>query len=157
MSRLANRAPALFVCAIAAAFLAAAYQYPAQARAFPAAVAWVTIGLALLDLTMATDTSAGRGIRRWLNPSIAQTAGSYPFSTQLQGILWLAAFAAMITLIGILYAVPVYVCASLRWRGGRSWLKALLAAGIATAGVWLLFSVALKLELYRGYFFGGGL
>ena len=157
MGTFANWAPALSACVIAAAFLTAAYRYPAAARAFPVAVGWVALGLALLDLTMATGTTAGRGIMKWLNPSIAQTAGAYSFSTQIQGILWLAVLAAMIVLIGILYAVPLYVFASLRWRGGRSWLKALLAAGIATAGVWLLFSVALQLELYRGYLFGGGL
>lgn len=149
--------PALFVCAIAATFLVAAYRYPLQARAFPVAVGWVTIALAFLDLIMATDTGAGRGIMKWLNPSIAPAASSYSFSAQILAILWLAAFAALMVLAGILYAIPIYVFASLRWRGGRSWLKALLGAGIATASVWLLFSVALRLELYRGWLFGGGL
>jgi len=161
MMRLAGAAvtdyvPALCVCGATAAFLGAAYRYPAQARAFPLAIGWVTIALALLDLISATDTNAGRGIKKWLNPSIASRAGSHSFSSQLQGILWLAIFAALLVSIGILYAVPLYVFASLRWRGRRSWFKAVLAAGIVTAGIWLLFSVVLQLELYRGYLFGGG-
>lgn len=143
--------PSFSVAAVAAAFLAAAYRYPAQARAFPAAVGWVTIGFALLDFLMDTNTSIGRGIGKWLNPSIASAEGSYGLSAQAQAILWLVLFTAALVLMGILCAVPLYVFASLRWRGNRSWWKALLAAAIATAAVWLLFAVGLQLDLYRGY------
>jgi hypothetical protein len=75
-----------------------------------------------------------------------------PAAGQLRAVTWLAAFALALALIGILYAVPLYIAASLRFRGHRSWIKSLLAAAITTTGIWLLFAVVLRLDLYPGYF-----
>ena len=81
---------------------------------------------------------------------------SRPLRGQFTAVIWLAAFALLLVLIGILYAVPVYVFASLRFRGRRSRLKSASIAAIATGGIWLLFAVVLHLELYPGYFFASG-
>lgn len=119
--------------------LIAAYGYPSQARAFPVAVAWVMlflIGLDIFALKNAEDRPAVAG--------------------QLRAVTWLAAFASALVLVGILYAVPIYIAASLRFKGHRSWITSLLAAAITTGGVWLLFAVVLRLDLYPGYFFAPG-
>ncbi len=70
-----------------------------------------------------------------------------PITGQFRAIIWLAAFTLLLVVIGILYAVPLYIAASLRFRGHRSWLSSLLTAAITTAGIWLLFAVVLRLDL----------
>jgi hypothetical protein len=139
----------------AIAVLAAASHYPAQARAFPDAVAWLLTILATLDLLSVNGTSAGNRIRGLLNPSVAALEGEAQAATQVRAILWLALFTVMLVLIGILYAVPLYMLASMRLRGNRSWLISLAVAGATTAFIWFLFAGILRLELYPGYLFGG--
>jgi hypothetical protein len=116
-------------------FLIAAWSYPAQARAFPVAAAWVMLFLIAIDIFS------------------RKTAEDHPpTAKQLRAVTWLGAFALALVLIGILYAVPLYIAASLRFRGHRSWVTSLLAAAITTSGIWLLFVVVLRLDLYPGYF-----
>jgi len=146
--------PAAGLAIFTAAFLAAAYGYPSQARAFPVAVAWMTLFLVALDIASRTETGAGRTIRKRLNPGAA-AQDARPLGGQFGAVIWLAVFALMLVLIGILCAVPLYVFASLRFRGRRSWLTCVWVAAIAAGGIWLLFAVVLRLELYPGYFFGG--
>jgi hypothetical protein len=135
--------PAAGLAIFTSIFLAAAYGYPSQARAFPVAVGWVTLLLVALDIVSRTKP---------LKPGAA-TEDSRPLGRQFGAVVWLAAFALMLVLIGILYAVPLYVFASLRFRGRRSWLTSLWIAAVATSAIWLLFAVVLRLELYPGYFF----
>jgi hypothetical protein len=144
--------PAAGLAIFTAIFLAAAYGYPAQAREFPVAVAWVTLLLVTLDIVSRTDTRVGTAVRRRLNPGAA-AEDSRPLAGQFGAVIWLAAFALMLVLAGILYSVPLYVFASLRFRGNRSWITSLWIAAAATGGIWLLFAVVLRLELYPGYFF----
>jgi hypothetical protein len=144
--------PAAGLAIFTAIFLATAYGYVSQARTFPVAVAWVTLFLVALDIISRADTRAGTAVKRWLNPGAAAD-DSRPLGAQFGAVIWLAVFALMLVLIGILYAVPLYVFASLRFRGSRSWFTSFWIAAIATSGMWLLFAVVLRLELYTGYFF----
>jgi hypothetical protein len=127
--------PAAGLAIVTTIFLIVAYTYPSQARAFPVAAAWVMLFLIAIDI-----------LSRKTTEDHPQMAG------QLRAVAWLAAFALALVLIGILYAVPLYIAASLRFRGHRSWVTSLLAAAITTAGIWLLFAVVLRLDLYPGYF-----
>lgn len=133
--------PAAGLAIFTVAFLAAAYGYPSQARTFPVAVASVTLFLVALDITKSR-----------LNPAAA-AGDSRPLGSQIAAVIWLAVFALMLVLIGILYAVPLYIFASLRFRGSRSWFTSLWIAAVVIGGIWLLFAVVLRLELYPGYFF----
>jgi hypothetical protein len=127
--------PSVGLAIFTVVFLVAAYRYPSQARAFPAAVAWVMLFLIALDIFS------------------RKTAQDHPpMAGQLRAVIWLAAFALALVMIGILYAVPIYIAASLRFRGRRSWITSLVAAAITTGGIWLLFAVVLRLDLYPGYF-----
>src|SRR5580658_6199149 len=108
--------PAAGLAIFTAIFLAVAYGYVSQARTFPVAVAWVTLFLVALDIISRSDTRAGTAVGRWLNPSAAED-DSRPLGGQFGAVIWLAVFALMLVLIGILYAVPLYVFASLRFRG----------------------------------------
>lgn len=150
--------PALGLLVISAAYLAIALSYRPEVRAFPAAVAWIMLVLLSLDLVSRTETRIGRAVLRWLNPvisSIKRDATSVTPARQFAAIAWLAFLAAGLMLIGVLYAVPLYVFAALRWHGRRSLFACLLGAGGVTLFIWLMFAGLLRLTLYPGLLFGG--
>jgi len=70
-------------------------------------------------------------------------------------VAWVFGFALAMLFIGILYAVPLYVFASLYFRGRRPLLMAVGVSAAATAMIWLLFVAVLGLELYPGMLFSG--
>lgn len=149
--------PALALLAIALVYLATGYTYAAQARAFPVSVAWATVVLVALDLISRTQTGIGETLTRWFNPATApgksETRPHYPALKQIFAVLWAAAFVLLIVLIGFLYAVPIYVFASLYLRGRRPVLLSLLVSAAVTLFIWALFSQLLQLELYPGMLF----
>ena len=151
--------PAAGLLVITIFYLATAYTYEPEARAVPAGVAWVMLALVILDLVSRTQTAAGIALMHWLNPAgdadKMRDHKRYPALKQIGAVLWIAGFAAAMVLIGILYAVPVYVFSSLYFRGRRPlWLAAAVGAG-ATAMIWLLFVAVLGLELYPCVLFSG--
>jgi hypothetical protein len=153
-------APALAAAAVAGVYLAAAYGYSPEARAAPLLIGWSVVGLAALDFASRTQTTLGRTLTRWLNPVAARPhaghgRGAYPVTRQITAIAWIAGFVAAFALIGALYAIPLYVLAATRWRGGRPWFVCAVSAACTLGGVWLLFSRLLRLELYPGLLFGG--
>jgi hypothetical protein len=147
--------PALVMLAVTIAYLATAYTYTAQARLFPVPVGWVMLLLLALDLVSRTKTPIGETLTRWLNPA-AEDEGAqarFPIQHQLSAILWVAFFTAALVLIGIMYAVPLYVFGSMRLHGRKSYLTSLVTALSVTAFTWLLFAFALQVELYPGVLF----
>jgi uncharacterized membrane protein len=123
-------------------------------------IGWSVIVLAVLDALSRTATPIGATLTRLFNPVAASRhtgAGhaTYPLTRQLYAIAWIGGFVAAFALIGAVYAIPLYVFAATRLRGGRPWLTCAISAAGTLAGVWLLFSRLLRLELYPGLFFGG--
>lgn len=151
--------PALGLLIVTAVYLAVAYGYSPVSRAVPVAVGWAVIVLVGLDLASRTQTRFGRSLTRWLNPAAdpVQTATQphYSASKQIAAILWIVGFTAALVLIGVLYAVPLYIFASMRLRGRRPYLACVAVCAGTTLFVWLMFSVVLRLELYPGILFGG--
>lgn len=151
--------PALGLLAVTAIYLVTAFQYSPDARAVPAGVAWVMLILILLDLVSRTRTKIGAALMHWLNPSgdadKQDAVKRYPVLKQLVAVAWVAGFAAAMLLIGILYAVPLYVFSSLLIQGRRPFIVCAGFAAAATLMIWLLFDVVLSLELYPGILFGG--
>jgi len=151
--------PAFALLILTVVYLVTAYNYIPDARAVPAGVAWVMVVLLILDLVSRTRTPLGATLMHWLNPagdaSKTEGAARYPAVKQVGAVLWIAGFVAAMILIGILYAVPLYVFLSLAIRGRRAlWV----AAGVAVAAgamIWVLFDLVLQLELYPGILFGG--
>ncbi len=151
--------PAMGLLAITAVYLVTAYQYSPDARAVPAGVAWVMLVLVSLDLVSRSRTKIGAALMHWLNPAgdadKLDAVKRYPVLKQLAAVAWIAGFAAAMLLIGILYAVPLYVFSSLLIQGRRPLLVCIGFAAAATLMIWLLFDVVLSLELYPGILFGG--
>lgn len=156
---IADYLPALALWIVTAGYLATAYGYGPDSRIVPVLIAWSMLALLALDLASRTGTRLGRALTRWLNPA-AEAAKSapparYPVSKQVAAVSWLAGFTAALLLIGVLYAVPLYVFGSMRLRGRRSFLVSLAGGAGAALFVWLLFVVVLRLQLYPGLIFGG--
>ena len=155
-----NYLPALVLWFLTAGYLATAYGYSAESRVMPVLVAWSMLLLLLLDLISRTQTRFGHALTRWLNPASAQAEAATPdreiTKRQFAAVLWLTGFTAALLLIGVLYAVPLYVAASLRLRAGRPYVVCLAGGAAMALLVWLLFAVVLQLNLYPGLLFGGG-
>jgi Tripartite tricarboxylate transporter TctB family len=151
--------PAVAAMAVAGVYVATAFTYSPDARAAPLLIGWSVIALAILDLVSRTQTAAGRTVLRWLNPGTARAhaggSAAYTPARQLGAVAWIAGFVAAFALIGALYAIPLYVFAATRWRGGRPWFVAAISAAGTLGGIWLMFSRLLHLELYPGLLFGG--
>jgi Tripartite tricarboxylate transporter TctB family len=152
--------PAAGAAAVAAIYLVAAYQYSPEARAAPLLIGWSVIVLAALDIVSRTQTPIGRTLSAFLNPVTNRPrsghgAAAQPAVTQILAIVWIVGFVAAFALIGATLAIPLYVFAATRWRGGRPFAVCLLSAAVTLAGIWFLFAWLLRLELYPGLLFGG--
>jgi len=147
--------PAMVMLAVTVAYLATAYTYSVQARLFPVPVGWLMLALLALDLVSRTKTPFGEQLTRLLNPA-AEAEGAeerFPLLRQLSAMFWVALFTAALVLIGIMYAVPLYVFGSMRFHGRKSYLTSLIAAVCVTVFTWVLFAFALQVELYPGALF----
>ncbi len=159
-TELSDYAPAAAAAAVAAAYLGAAYQYSPEARATPLLIGWTVVALAGLDIASRTQTRVGRTLAGWLNPVTTRPRhgaghGQYPIVKQIMAIVWIAGFLAAFALIGAAYAIPLYVFAATRRRGGRPYAVCLISAAATLAGIWFLFGWLLHLELYPGLLFSG--
>ena len=152
--------PAFVLLILTSIYVATAYQYAPDSRIMPLLVGWCMLALLALDLASRTATPIGQSLIRLLNSSSdraghAQPA-AYSLNRQFIAVLWLAGLAALLVLIGVLYAVPLYLFAAIRFRGRRGLLTSVAVAGGMSVVVWLLFTVLLHLQLYPGLLFGGG-
>ena len=159
-TELSEYLPAAGAAAVAAVYLGAAYQYSPDARAAPLLIGWTVIVLAVLDIVSRTQTPVGRALSGFLNPVTNRPrhlhgAEPQPVAKQIMAIAWIAGFVAAFALIGAMLAIPIYVFAATRWRGGRPFAVCLLSAAVTIASIWFLFGWLLRLELYPGLLFGG--
>jgi hypothetical protein len=151
---LADITPALGLLIITIAYLTVAYQYSPASRAFPVMVAWWMIVLLALDLVARTPTKVGRAVTRWLNPASAAET-THINRHDLVAMLWVAGFVATLVIVGVPSAVLLFVFASARWRGKRSYAFSFLLAVATMMVIWLLFTQLLRIELYPGLLLGG--
>jgi hypothetical protein len=152
---LADTMPALCLLIITIAYLTVAYQYSPASRAFPVMVAWSMIVLLALDLVACTPAKLGRAITHWLNPASAGAETTHINRQDLGAVLWVAGFVTTLVLVGVPCAVLLFMFASARWRGKRSYAVSLLLAVATTTVIWLLFAQLLRIELYPGLLLGG--
>jgi hypothetical protein len=149
--------PALALLVLALVYLATGYAYTPQARAFPVTVGWATIVLVVLDIVSRTQTGIGETLTRWFNPAAKiahdEKRPTYPALKQISAVLWAAGFVVLIVLIGFIYAIPIYVIASMYFRGRKPLVLSVLVSAGVILFIWLLFTQLLKIELYPGILF----
>jgi len=77
------------------------------------------------------------------------------FNARRLGVVfgWAAGFCLAIYLLGFYISIPLFAFAYLKWRK-RSWLVAVVFAIALLAFSYLVFSVGLKVPLYKGLIFG---
>jgi hypothetical protein len=153
-TRVLDYLPALGLLGITLCYLLTAYSYDERAREIPVAVGWVMVLLLGLDLVSRTNTPTGHTLLRFLNPAAEEgTAERYKMGKQISAIFWVLLYTALLLLVGVMIATPLYVFGSMRFHGKRTYFTALLTAVLVTAFTWALFDAALRVELYPGILF----
>lgn len=159
-SPLVHYIPAVVVWLFAAGFLALTYQLPESARATPALVGWITLGLSTIDLLSRTGGEFGKALMRAVNPAGLKArldAESHTTMDLVTGIGLIAVLVVLFIVIGVLPTTALFVFGALTLAYRSQPVRnAAIAAG-ATLGVWLLFALLLRLQLYPGLAFGGTL
>jgi len=153
-------APAVLLV-ITAAYVAVAHGYAPRAAMFPLIVGWAVLILLALDFMSRSKTNIGEAINVWLNGASSaemnerKEENPIPLRTELAAFLVVAAFVAGMVFIGILYSVPIYTFASMRFLGKRSIKASAITAVAIGAFVYAMFIAFLGVELFPGILFGG--
>ena len=159
-SPVARYAPAVVVWLFAAGFLALTYQLPLSARSTPALVGWITLGLATIDLLSRTGGAFGLAVMRAMNPAGLKArpdAQTHTTADLVTGIGLIAVLVTLFIVLGVLITTAVFTFGALMLAYRAEFIRNAAIAGAATLGVWLLFAVLLRLQLYPGLLFGGAL
>lgn len=137
-------------------FLIGSYGYGVEARALPVLVAWTTIGLLILEVLVQAGTPVGCRIEQFLQgqPDAPAPEPVPIVKALMHAVGWPVLLVILTVLIGILPAVLIYVCLSLKVVGGKSLPRALAVAVAVTVLSWLLFEWGLSYQLYRGVLMG---
>jgi hypothetical protein len=161
MSALKGLWTPILIMAGVAGFLALTYQLPVESRAMPLGVGWTTLALAFVDLLSRTRTGFGEALMKTLNPAgdedVAAERSDAAWTRQATGVLLPVLFTAALVLFGILIGAALFVFAAIFLSDRRRWLEAIALTVGATAFVWLVFAVVLKLQLFSGLLFGASL
>lgn len=153
-------APAAVGFAAAAGFLAWSHAYGGRAHEVPALIGWCAAALTLLDLFCQTGLRPAEVLNgllsgRPLDAESPSAAGAKPASGPAAACAWVAAFVALVALVGFIAAIPAYTLAFMRLQGRLSWRRAAASAGLVTATVWIVFEQLLRYKVFEGVLFGG--
>lgn len=153
----------LMLAVLAASLICASSSLSGPARLVPLTVLVVTLLLLglqlLLDLAPGLANVWGRlfpadlfGIQRLMRATAREGGGSaYSPERERATLAWVLAFVALVLLLGLGPAVPVFTFAYLRWGAGER----LSLSFAMSAGLWAVlhgvFVVLLGLRLYGGF------
>ncbi|HEV2438572.1 MAG TPA: tripartite tricarboxylate transporter permease [bacterium] len=136
-------------------YLGIAFGYPGLARLMPLVVG--IPGLMLAGAQFVLDLRGGARAARAAaaKPRIA-AAGALAATARVArhelGVLWWAAGLVGLTLaFGFSASIPLFLAAFLRLRGKESWPVTVALAGTGWAFVYLVFTVGMKVFLFRGF------
>jgi hypothetical protein len=150
--------PAL-IWLLALGFLVLAFGFSPMSREVPILVGWATLGLATVDLFSRTRLPAAQALVQLLNPGVRKPDGKTDKAVSRQrlamAIAGVVGFVTALVLVGVLYAVPVFLFAALYWGGRCRLATSLILVVVMTALIWGLFAGLLRLELFPGLLFGG--
>jgi len=75
------------------------------------------------------------------------------WTREIQSFAWVVIFLALVYLVGILYAIPLFLFAFLKMMGKRKAIETLVVTFGVTGFVYFLFVRILHIEFYKGIFF----
>ncbi len=138
-------------------YTAMALGFPAGARELPLLVGFVLVVFSTIDLISITETPIGRRCRT-LNPAGAppvQASNAEAYSRRRQITAWalIAALVVLLLLIGALPATALYVATTVFLLGRRPLLMAIVLGVVVAGACYLLFDLALRVDLFPGLLF----
>ena len=138
-----------------AGFVAWSYDLDSVSRAAPLLVGYAGLVLGALDLVSRFEGRAPNAVRITMGAGFShpEITHNSKLSAELVQVGWMTLFVVMLLFIGVLPAVPVYVLASMRINGRRTWKESVIASVATLAFVFVVFEVLLAFELYRGVLF----
>lgn len=141
--------------AFCAGFVVWSYDLDSVSRAAPLLVGYAGLILGALDLVSRFEGAVPNAIRVAMGAGFDRPEITHnpKFCAELIQFGWMALFVVMVLFIGVLPAVPIYVLASMRMNGGRTWKESIIASVATLVFVFVVFEVFLAFELYRGVLF----
>lgn len=70
-------------------------------------------------------------------------------------VWWLIGLMGAICVVGYLIAIPAFCFLFLKIRSGERWLAAIIVTAATWVFVYGVFVIVLKLQIYKGFLFGG--
>jgi hypothetical protein len=127
------------------------FGYPRDAREVPQLVGAALVTLSALDLVSMTNLGVARWLRR-INPTSAPDA-EHPKSEvgrELKAGGVVLGFVVLIYLVGVIAAIGLYVAGSMLILGRMRLLTCIVTAALVAGFCYVLFDLALDIDLYRG-------
>lgn len=152
--------PAIVVFVLAVTFLLWAQIYEGRERLVPTLVAWLTIGLATLDILSCSGTRFGQFMGKVLSGAASTDTDKVPklggvLRRQVIAVVWMSGFVALVAVVGFLPVIPIYVLLFMRLQGGKPWRQSVIAAVATSLFVWVAFELLLRYNVYGGLLFEG--
>ena len=142
---------------LALIFVAASFGLEARPRFIPLSTGIFTLVVMLLvlvnDLFPATFLKRlNAGLLDSYNPSppAAESNEGDQFKNTAVVLGWMGFFFLLILMFGFAIGVPVFTFCFLKVRGKTGWAGSLLAAGLVTAAVFVIFNVLMGISLFEG-------
>ena len=120
-----------------------------QAKLAPMTISGLIIILAAIQLY--TEYRSALRFKEKSDQKKAPSETSESFRPYFIQGLWMVGFVLAIALFGFLVAIPLFVISYMRTQG-VNWEKSLLVAASTLIVMYILFSIALEVELYPGLF-----
>jgi len=141
--------------------VAGSFKYDPKARLIPLCVGLGTLVLIALALIDAVRPLAFLK-KLNLDPTEAYRSKE-PFSGTKSGssgtklgvlMIWLSGFFILIFFFGFNLGIPLFASAFLKREAGVSWGKSLMTAGLIWGAIFVVFELAMKFSLFKGWIFG---
>ncbi len=133
-------------------YVGLAVGFPGLARLFPLVVGLPGLLLAAAQLTLDLRSPLPR---RMATAGGAAVAAAVAWARQELGILgWAVALVALTLVFGFSVSIPLFLALFLRLRGKESWPLTLALAGSGWAFMHVVFTVGMKVFLFRGFVVG---
>ncbi len=147
--------PPIVWLVLCAGFVVWSYDLDDVSRAAPLLVGYAGLVLGALDLISRFEGAVPEAVRITMGAGFSHPEITHnpKVSAELTQFGWMTFFVVLLLFIGLLPAVPIYVLASMRNNGRRTWKESVVASVATLAFVFIVFEVFLAFELYRGVLF----